>query len=48
MEKQKTGQEMAGFYETPMIEVTEIAVEQNILQAASDNNSPRDMPGEYW
>lgn len=31
-----------------MIEVTEIEIEQNILQSASGNGSPNDMPGEYW
>ncbi|WP_294083498.1 hypothetical protein [Proteiniphilum sp. UBA5384] len=45
--KEKTGQKRIELYKAPMIEVTELVIEQNILQAAS-NNSPDDMPGEYW
>lgn len=46
--KEETGQQRVGLYEAPMIAVTEIVIGQNILQDASNNNSPDDMPGEYW
>ena len=45
--KEKTEQKRVDLYEAPMVEVTEIVIEQNILQAAS-GNSLDDMPGEYW
>ncbi len=48
MKNEKTGQEKVELYEAPMVEVTEIVIEQNILQSASGSGSPDDMPGEIW
>ncbi len=47
--KEKIERESGRFYEAPVIEVTEIIIEQNILQALSGNtDSLKDIPGEYW
>jgi len=46
--KEKTGQEKVELYEAPMIDVTEIVIEQNILESPSGDGSPDDLPGEYW
>lgn len=48
MKKEKTKQGRMKPYEAPMIEIAEIVIEQNILQSASGNVSPDDMPGEIW
>lgn len=45
--KEKVGQKKVELYEAPVLKVAEIVIEQHILQSAS-NNSPADMPGEYW
>lgn len=46
MKNEKTGQGKVELYEAPMIEVTRIVIEQNILQSGS-GTSP-DMPGDFW
>lgn len=48
MKNKKTGQEKVELYEAPRIEVTQIIIEQNILQSGSGDGSTDDMPGEIW
>ncbi len=48
MEKTRTATRWLwdAIYVTPMVEVMDIAIEQNVLDSGSGNISP--MPGEAW